>query len=206
MEDLSVDREPYLGQLGTHLQEFWTTSGCDTVSHAQPQVASSLLVLRRRKETMEIRLVVAAVWLVISFATPAFAQQEDTVDPKIAEQVRALATKYDDACNKNDAAAVAALIAEKAVWITPHGTFSGRQAIQNYYADYSFSRYHINNVSTKCDQVNNFGDDVDAIGTWSCTFQNDFGHTNHVKGHFTFVIIPYNLQIRANVYDESVPY
>jgi uncharacterized protein (TIGR02246 family) len=144
--------------------------------------------------------------LVISLAVPAFAQQEDTVDPKIAEQVRALATKYDEACNKNDAAAVASLITEGAIWITPHGTFSGRQAIQNYYADYSFSRYHVNNVSTKCDQVNKFGDDVDAIGTWSCTFQDDFGHTKHVKGHFTFVIVPYNLQIRANVYDESVPY
>jgi hypothetical protein len=51
-----------------------------------------------------------------------------------------------------------------------------------------------------------FGDDVDAVGTWSCTFQDDFGHSKHVKGHFTWVIVPYNLHIRADIYDESVPY
>jgi uncharacterized protein (TIGR02246 family) len=148
----------------------------------------------------------ALAGLVISFALPAFAQQQDTVDPKIAEQVRALAAKYDEACNKNDAVAVAALLTDKAICITPHGTFSGREAIQKDYADRSFGRYHVNNVSTKCDQVNKFGDDVDAIGTWSCSFQDSFGHIQHVKGHFTFVIVPSNLQIRASVYDESEPY
>jgi hypothetical protein len=52
----------------------------------------------------------ALAGLAFSFAVPAFAQQQDTVDPKIAEQVRALATKYDEAFNQNDAAAIAALI------------------------------------------------------------------------------------------------
>jgi uncharacterized protein (TIGR02246 family) len=145
--------------------------------------------------------------LAISFALPAFAQQQDTVDPQIAEEVRALARKYDEAFNQNDAAAIAALITEDAVWMTPHGTLSGRQAVQNYYADYSFRRYHSNNVATKCDQVNKFGDDVDAIGTWSCTFQWD-GDTKHVKGNFTWIIVREgdNLKIRANINDESVPY
>jgi uncharacterized protein (TIGR02246 family) len=155
---------------------------------------------------MKIRSLLALVGLAISFQMPAFAQQQDTVDPEIAEQVRALATKYDEACNKNDAVAVAAFITDNAIWITPHGTLSGRQAIQTDYADRSFGRYHINNVSTKCDQVNKFGDDVDAVGTWSCTFQDDFGHSKHVKGHFTWVIVPYNLHIRADIYDESAPY
>jgi hypothetical protein len=49
----------------------------------------------------------------------AFGQQQDTVDAETAEQVRALATKYDEACNKNDAVAVAALITDNAIWITP---------------------------------------------------------------------------------------
>jgi uncharacterized protein (TIGR02246 family) len=155
---------------------------------------------------MKIRSLLTLVGLALSFALPASAQQQDTVDPKTAEQVRALAAKYDEACNKNDAVAVAALLTDKAICITPHGTFSGREAIQKDYADRSFGRYHVNNVSTKCDQVNKFGDDVDAIGTWSCSFQDSFGHIQHVKGHFTFVIVPSNLQIRASVYDESEPY
>ena len=37
MEDLSIDREPYPGQLGTHIREFWTTTGCDTVPDCQPE-------------------------------------------------------------------------------------------------------------------------------------------------------------------------
>jgi uncharacterized protein (TIGR02246 family) len=145
--------------------------------------------------------------LAISLAVPALAQQQDTVDPQIAEQVRALATKYDEAFNQNDAAAIAALITEDAVWMTPHGTLSGRQAVQNYYAEYSFRRYHCNDVSTKCDQVNKFGDDVDAIGTWSCAFQDGF-LTKHVKGNFTWIIVREDdtLHIRANINDESVPY
>jgi uncharacterized protein (TIGR02246 family) len=155
-----------------------------------------------------MRLVVALVGLAIGFAVPAFAQQKDAVDPEIAEQIRALATKYDEAFNQNDAAAVAALITEGAVWTTPHGKLSGRQAIQKDYADRAFLRYHCNNVSTKCDQVNKFGDDVEATGTWSCTFQDDFGHIKHVKGHFTWIIVHEvdNWQIREDLYDESAPY
>jgi uncharacterized protein (TIGR02246 family) len=157
---------------------------------------------------MKVRLLLALVGLAIGFVVPAFAQQQDTVDPKIADQVRALATKYDAAFNQNDAAAIAALITEDAVWMTRHGTLSGRQAVQNYYADYSLRRYHCNNVSTKCDQVNKFGDDVDAIGTWSCTFQDGFGHTKYVKGNFTWIIVLEvdSSQIRANINDESVLY
>jgi len=58
---------------------------------------------------MKIRLVVALAGLAMSFALPAFAQQKDTVDPKIEQQIRVLAAKYDEAINKQDAAAVAAL-------------------------------------------------------------------------------------------------
>ena len=105
---------------------------------------------------MKIRSLLTLVGLALSFAVPAFTEQQDTVDPKIAEQVRALATKYDEACNKNDAVAVAAFITDKAIWITPHGTFFGRESIQKDYADRSFGRYHINDVSTTCEQVNKF--------------------------------------------------
>jgi hypothetical protein len=55
----------------------------------------------------EIRLVVALVGLAISFALLAFAQQKDTVDPQLLEQINAtISKKYDEAVNNNDAAAV----------------------------------------------------------------------------------------------------
>jgi uncharacterized protein (TIGR02246 family) len=148
----------------------------------------------------------AFVGLAISFAMPSFGQEKDTVDPKIAEQVRALAAKYDEACNKNDAAAVAAFITEDAIWTTPHGKISGRQAIEKDYAERSFGHYHVNDVSTKCEQTKNLGDDIETSGTWSCAFQDGHGHTGHVKGHFKWIIVREvdNLQIREDIFDESV--
>jgi uncharacterized protein (TIGR02246 family) len=155
---------------------------------------------------MKIRSLISLVGLAVSFAVPAFAQEKDTVDPKTAEQVRALAAKYDEACNKNDAAAVVVFITEDAIWTTPHGKVSGRQAIEKDYAERSFGHYHVNDVSTKCDQVNKFGDDVEVLGTWSCAFQDNSGHTGQVKGHFKWIIVREvdKLQIREDIFEESV--
>jgi hypothetical protein len=58
---------------------------------------------------MKIRLAVALVGLAISCALPTFAQQKDTADPRIAQQIPMLAAKYDEAFNSHDATAVAAL-------------------------------------------------------------------------------------------------
>jgi len=80
---------------------------------------------------MKIPLFGALAGLAISFALPTFAQQKDTVDPIIAQQIRVLAMKYEEAFNRQDPAAVAALYAEDGVNVTPHaGTFYGRQAIE----------------------------------------------------------------------------
>ena len=57
---------------------------------------------------MKNRLAVALAALAFGFVLPTFAQQKDTVDPQIAEQIRALAVKYDEAINKYDVAAVPA--------------------------------------------------------------------------------------------------
>jgi hypothetical protein len=69
---------------------------------------------------MKIRLLGVLVGFVVGFASPTFAQQKDTVDPKVDEQIGALAVKFDAAINKHDAAAVAALYTENG--INPWGT------------------------------------------------------------------------------------
>ena len=157
-------------------------------------------------ETMKNPSLLGLAGLAIASPVLALAQQQDSVDPKTAQQVRALAAKYDEACNKNDAAAVVAFITEDAIWTTPHGRLSGRQAIEKDYAERSFGRYHVNDVSTNCEQVNNLGDDIEASGTWSCAFQDGHGHTGHVRGHFKWIIVRKvdNLQIRDDIFDESV--
>jgi len=61
---------------------------------------------------MKIRLAVALVGLAFAFDMPTFAQQKDTVDPKVEQQNRALAAKYDRAINKHDPVAVAAVLTQ----------------------------------------------------------------------------------------------
>ena len=108
---------------------------------------------------MKIRSVVTLVGLAISFALPTFAQQKDTADPRIVQQRDLLGVAkaldefgelnqaLDEAYNRNDAAAVAALFTEDALLVEPDGMFSGRQDIERRYAD-TFQRSPI--ISFNC--------------------------------------------------------
>ena len=69
-----------------------------------------------------MRLLHTLAALAISFVLPTFAQ--DTVDPQVAQQIRALASKYDEAYNRNDATAVAALYTDDAVTTSQNGTLN----------------------------------------------------------------------------------
>jgi hypothetical protein len=52
---------------------------------------------------MKILLLGILVWLAIGLAVPGYTQQQkDTLDPKIAQQIRALMKKYDEAFNRSD--------------------------------------------------------------------------------------------------------
>jgi ketosteroid isomerase-like protein len=83
------------------------------------------------EEIMKIDCLLALAVLAIGFAVPTLAQQKDTVDPKIEQQIRMLATKYDSAINRHDADAIAALYTQDAVFWTHHdGSFHGRNAIE----------------------------------------------------------------------------
>ena len=109
---------------------------------------------------MKIRLVLALIVLAISFALPTFAQQKDTVDPQIAQQIRAFAAKFDEAFNKNDAVAVAALYTEDGVHAF-HKTSYGRQNIEKSYA-HDFQRWHPKNHVVTIDRLNAVGNDANA--------------------------------------------
>jgi ketosteroid isomerase-like protein len=86
---------------------------------------------------MRIRLL-ALIGLAISFALPTFAQEQNTVDPALRQQIEAAMLKFDDAYNKSDPTAVAALFTPDAVeawgWEKSLSTVSGRQAIERRYA------------------------------------------------------------------------
>jgi ketosteroid isomerase-like protein len=100
---------------------------------------------------MKIHLLLALAGLAIGFAVPAFAQQKDTTDPQIAQQLEAIGRKSDEAWDKGDAAGIAAFVTQNAVVVTPQGPVYGRQAIEKMYADL-FQKMHFSNHLTKADE------------------------------------------------------
>jgi ketosteroid isomerase-like protein len=135
---------------------------------------------------MKIRFAIALAGLTINFAPPAFAQQNDTADAETAQQVRALASNYDAAFNRQDAVR---LYAENAVFNTPEGTFHGRQAIEELYAKHYFGEAHSKNVVTVVNQAIAAGNEVRATGTWSDSFEDPSTGTIHADGTFSWVLV-----------------
>jgi uncharacterized protein (TIGR02246 family) len=128
---------------------------------------------------MKIRFAIALAGLTISFASPAFAQQNDRVNAETVQQVRALASSYDAAFNRQDAVTVAALYAEDAVFNTPEGIFHGRQAIEELYAKHYFGEVHSKNIVTVVNEAIAAENEVRATGTWSDTFEEPSTGTIH---------------------------
>ena len=136
---------------------------------------------------MKLGLEVAVAVLAIGIASATFAQQKDTVDPQVAEQVRAFTMKYDEAFNKNDATALGSLFSEDAVLSGLHGRFNGRQAIENFHSQQVFGRWHVNNRVTTVDRVVSMSDEVSSSGRWSETVQSN--GSKNVGGTYSWVLI-----------------
>src|SRR4029077_19345268 len=77
----------------------------------------------------------------------------------------ALSMKEEEAFNRNDAAAVAALFTEDAVLVAPEGLFFSRQAIEKRYADVS-QRWPMTNFSGQRDELNAIDHAVWSVGHW----------------------------------------
>jgi ketosteroid isomerase-like protein len=145
------------------------------------------------EKAMKNRLVVILVGWAIGVAVPTFAQQKDTVDPKIAQEINALG-KLAEAINKNDPVAVAAVFTEDAVCVTPQGPIYGREAIKEHYADV-FKQFQLSNDVPKADQnsphkIGTAGNEVWETGEWSCNFRDsDGGRTTQNRGYYSAVYI-----------------
>ena len=64
---------------------------------------------------MKIPLVVALVGLAISSAVPTLAQEQNTVDPEVRQQIEAVSQKFQDAYNARDIDTIAALHTQDAI-------------------------------------------------------------------------------------------
>ena len=132
---------------------------------------------------MKIRSVGTLVGLAISFALTGLGQQKDTPELQIVQQRDLLGVasaveeagelhrKLDEAYNKNDAAAVAALFTEDALLVEPGGLFSGRQDIERRYAD-TFQRSPVISFNSGFERhyLNAIDNAVWGAGQWTRLF------------------------------------
>jgi type II secretory pathway pseudopilin PulG len=95
---------------------------------------------------MRIRLLVAIaiVGLAMGFALPSIAQDKNTVDLQVRQQIEAVFLKFQDAYNNRDAATIGALHTQDAIEVRSWpasdrgGLASGRQAIaKRFEADFA---------------------------------------------------------------------
>jgi uncharacterized protein (TIGR02246 family) len=137
---------------------------------------------------MKIRSLLALAGLAIGLALPVVGQQKDTADRRLVQQrdllgspsslaeFGELSQKLDEAYNKNDAAAVAALFTQDALLVTPDGMFNGRQDIEKRYED-MFQWWPITDFNGRRERrhLNAIDNAVWSAGQWASTFQSQTG-------------------------------
>ena len=143
---------------------------------------------------MKIRLLIALVGLVTSYALPTFAQQSNTPDPQLRQQLLALAKKFEDAWNNNDAVALAALFTKDAVLVEQSGAVNGREAIEKHYADLFQNVHFSDNVTTYNDPnsphiLGTAGNEMWENGEWSMTVQVKGGDPVQMKGYHSSIAV-----------------
>jgi ketosteroid isomerase-like protein len=151
---------------------------------------------------MKTGLLSALVGLAIGFAAPAFAQQKDRAEPRIAQErdllrvpdalakFDALHQKLEEAYNKNDASAVVALFTQDAVLVTAEGVFAGRLQIEKRYAD-AFQRSPITGFACGHERHHLYAIDNAAwsTGEWASTFQGQTGPA-FAQGYWSALYVP----------------
>jgi uncharacterized protein (TIGR02246 family) len=133
---------------------------------------------------MKTGVAVALLALAISFAlptlaqqtntppVPAAAQQEDAVDPKIIEQLQEEDKNFEEAYNKHDAAAIAALFTDDAVLVTPHGTVTGRAAIEKKYEKEDFETYNGSDMVSTTERITQVGNELHLTRRFKANYQS----------------------------------
>ena len=140
-------------------------------------------ILTNREKAIKVRSLLTLAGLAIGFAVPAFAQEQNTVDPEVRQQIEALIAKQDEAFNKNDAAGCTADYTQDATevwaWETAGGAATGQQAIEKRAAAMLASNPA--KLVRKLIQVYPVGDEICAI--------SEFEHTFGKKGYCTAIYV-----------------
>ena len=133
---------------------------------------------------MKIHAVVILIGLAISFALPIFAQEQSAVDPEVRQQIEAAVKKHEEAYNKYDAAAYAALYTPDAIevlsWQSEGGATVGQQAIEKMAAA-EFASFPAKQSVTLVQ--------VYAIGSEICAISEFIHYHLGVKGHLVTIYV-----------------
>ena len=120
-------------------------------------------------------------------------QWKAPAEPQVAVQIAAIAKKYDEAANKNDAVALGALFSEDAVFLADTGPVYGRRAIEEWYAGL-FQQWHIRNHVIKADldsprMIGIDGNQAWLIGEWSQSqiLKGQTGTTIKLNGYWSAI-------------------
>ena len=135
---------------------------------------------------MKICLLFALTGLAIGFAVPVRALNFSG-DVKALGEFNELGMKEDEAFNKSDAGALAALFTEDAVLVAPDGIFYGRQAIEKRYVDV-FQKWHSINHFGQADQLNATGHEPWSVGEWWNILQSQAG-PKFVNGYWSAIYV-----------------
>ena len=151
---------------------------------------------------MKHYVILAIGSLAASFATLAVAQEnEPSLTQQDREQILELGKKNDDAWSKSDAAALAALYTEDAIFVTPGATFSGREAIEKRYldtfqglktklgADLSPEGKHVTNITKNVDMHALDNNAVLGVGEWSQIIPGPNDTVKEIHGSYGCVTV-----------------
>ena len=132
---------------------------------------------------MKIRSLLALAGLAIGLTMPTLAQPNEAApSEQDRQQLDALATRYAEAANRHDAAAIAALFTEDGVLVTPEGILSGRAAIEKLYRD-TFNAAAVTDTAIKTTGLHAVGELVWAVGQWrNNTQQGHWGAVDERRG------------------------
>jgi ketosteroid isomerase-like protein len=140
---------------------------------------------------MKLRLPLALVGLTISFALPTFAQQTNTPDPALRQQLVAFFKKFDEVRNSNDQTAWATLFTDDAIEVMDTGPIYGRDALEKLWADLKlqFSDHVITVDQYSPHIIGTTGNEVWLNGKYSLTAKGqNFGPVEK-KGYVCFILV-----------------
>ena len=129
-----------------------------------------------------MRMLSTLAALAIGVAVPALAQEQNTIDPEVRQQIEAVTKRREEAYNKHDAAAYAGFYTQDAidVWTwQPDSTAVGLPAIVKRY-EAEFASYPAPQ-SFKVLRVYPIGDEICAV--------TEYKHHMHAKGHALVIYV-----------------